>query len=436
MCSKKIEKIVETLILISVFILPNLGIWLCLSDINNPLSFCSYIRPGSELTSFLFVTGAGIWLLYRKQLFKRMAEIWKNNVLLIIFLLFSAISLFWSVDKTGTLYHLSIMAFTTILAVFIGTTYTSSRWFSYVFWFCGIIVVSSFELLLVFPNAAIMAEPHLGSWRGIFWHKNFTGSLMAMGNMIFLLYAVTSPQHQRGRIVVSAILYILSLVYIVFSLSATGVAIGLFLNIAVILLIAWNKMRRILTPRHYFFIGIFVILILVIATLNVSILFKLLNRESNLTGRIPLWSYLIDSTVNQHPFIGRGFGATWGQESFRRQVTQSQGWSFQITNGHNGFIDIFLNIGGVGLLLVLTIFIIALYRTWKYFSASDNLESVFPFLIVLYVLLSNLSVSFLMEFESFHWLLLITALTLTTEPIKRSLNSKLKQEPEGIAVLY
>lgn len=427
MLSKKLEKIVEFFVLISIFIIPNLGVWLCLNDVNNSLSFCTYKNPSYELSLYIIASGAGFWLLIRKRLFGIFIEKLKKNILIIIFCVYSIFSFFWSVYPIATLYQIFVMLFTTFLAVFIATYYTNNRWFSYLFWFFGIIIIASFELLLVFPHAAIMGDPNLGSWRGIFWHKNLSGSLMALGNMIFLLYAITSNKQQKGRIGICAILYILSLVYIFFSQSAAGIAIWLLLNIALVFLLVWGKFKKILSRKHYFILGGFVLFFLVIFILNINGILKVLSREPSLTGRVPLWSYLINDIASQQPVIGHGLGALWNQKSFLDQVTQSQGWEFQIPNGHNGFIDVLLDLGGVGLILVCAIFITAFYRTWKYYLASGTLESLFPFLLVLYVLLANLSISYLLEFESFHWMLLVSALFLTTLAPNKAQGSLIKQ---------
>ncbi|HLA04633.1 MAG TPA: hypothetical protein VJZ16_01490, partial [Syntrophales bacterium] len=108
------------------------------------------------------------------------------------------------------------------------------------------------------------------------------------------------------------------------------------------------------------------------------------------------------------------------------QTTLAQGWSFAITNGHNGFIDILLGLGIVGFLSVLVIYFITLYRTGKYFINESKFENSLPFLVIIYFLLSNLTISFFLEFESFHWILLVTALFLATPATKRENNPSIQ----------
>ena len=184
---KKLEKTAEIIVLATAFLLANKGVWLCLFDLNDPISFCSYGNAGSELPMLFFASCLAIGVLWYRGILRKLASTeWKNYKVLIFFILYAILSVSWTVHLTGTIYHILILIFSTILAVFIGTYFPLNRWSAILLWFSGITVILSFTLLIFFPNAAIMVEPHLGSWRGIYWHKNFTGSFMALANIVFL----------------------------------------------------------------------------------------------------------------------------------------------------------------------------------------------------------------------------------------------------------
>ena len=422
---KKFIKPAEIAVVILTILLSNRSIWLCLTDLNDPLSFCGYSNPGVDLLLYLFASLLAVWLLINTDRFERYKAKWRINFFILGFVLLCLLSLAWTVHLIGTIYHVLILIFTTFLASFLGVYFTSRKFLTILFWFASVTVLASWLLLLFFPNAAIMGDPHAGSWRGVFWHKNFTGSLMAFGTIIFLLYGFTATRHNTGRITVCVIGYLLSLVYTVFSKSAAGVAIWFGLSMAAVILFIWSKIRVRLTRPHYILIAALVLAIGLLAILNLDFVFGLVNRESTLTGRLPLWNYLI-SIASQRPILGRGFGAVWVVEEFQLQTTLAQGWSFAITNGHNGFIDILLGLGIVGFLSVLVIYFITLYRTGKYFINESKFENSLPFLVIIYFLLSNLTISFFLEFESFHWILLVTALFLATPATKRENNPSIQ----------
>jgi len=77
-------------------------------------------------------------------------------------------------------------------------------------------------------------------------------------------------------------------------------------------------------------------------------------------------------------------------------------------------MDILLGLGILGLALAVSLLTLALHRTGKYFVPDSTVANMLPLVIVVYFLLSNLSISFFLGIESFHWVLLITALFIST----------------------
>lgn len=403
-----------------VLLITNRSLWLCLTDYSDPLSFCAYQNINIELSLYLFTSLFTAWLMFRTGSVPGWLQKWKKNVLVLLFVIFASLSLLWTILPAATAYHVLLLWFTTFLASYIGVTYSNRNILAFLFWYAAITVTASYVLLLFFPSAAIMAEPHLGSWRGVYWHKNFTGSLMAFANSLFLLYGLTASAHEKGRIAISVILYLLSAIFTIFSKSAAGVIIWVSLDVLVLFILAWKKIRNRLTGRHYLIGGSALLLFALIAALNLNNLLGLLNRESSFTGRMPLWSHLYHEWISRHLLFGYGHDAFWYVEDHLHQVTLSQGWSFIINNGHNGFMDIALGLGVIGLALGLGVFVLAVYRSIKYLLTATEPASLVPLLLTAYFLLANLTISFFLWFESFHWLLLIIAIFVTTPPFSTS----------------
>ena len=71
----------------------------------------------------------------------------------------------------------------------------------------------------------------------------------------------------------------------------------------------------------------------------------LLGRRTDLTGRDKIWSGAIEQG-SQHPVLGAGYGGFWGLASGAdRRVGL-------VNQSHNGYIDVFLQTGAVGLALL------------------------------------------------------------------------------------
>jgi len=81
-----------------------------------------------------------------------------------------------------------------------------------------------------------------------------------------------------------------------------------------------------------------------------------LNRDVTLTGRTDLWKDLLKNDTD--PLIGVGYESFWlGKKA--EQIWEK--YSFHPTQAHNGYLETYLNLGSVGLLLLLGIVITA-YR--------------------------------------------------------------------------
>src|SRR5207302_5968847 len=82
-----------------------------------------------------------------------------------------------------------------------------------------------------------------------------------------------------------------------------------------------------------------------------------LGRNSTLSGRTILWARLLEVHIN--PILGTGFESFW----LGKRLDQLEGIFFFIPNeAHNGYLEVYLNLGLVGLLIVIAL-LIATY--WK-----------------------------------------------------------------------
>lgn len=411
---KAIDRALGISLLLLTILLANRGLWLCLTDVNDPESFCSYNYPGQELLFYFVGSCLATWLLIQNKMGRTFISQWMRNSILLLFIGLATISILWSVRPTTTLYYLLILLFSTILAAFFGAFFSSEQWLGLLAGTGAIIVVACVMLSLLFPQAVIMGPPHEGAWRGIYWHKNLTGSLMAFWNAVFLLWGLRTSRGPKWHVSASAILYLVSLVFVFISRSAAGIAIWAGLNAVILAILLWNKFRPLLKRRHYLWLGGTALIVFLLAVVNLDFIFGLLDRDINLTGRIPLWNYLLETAVKPKPLLGHGFSAIWDDREFRNHVTLAQGWPFIITNSHNGFIDVLLGVGTIGFILSILLLIVAFYRTGQHFLINRTVENLLPFVSVVYFLLTNLSTSFFLIMDSFHWILLITAIFLCT----------------------
>lgn len=415
---EKIYRTFELIIVGFILFITNRKTWLCVLEVNKPLFYCEYGSWISEIIVLLLLFLIMLLLLYEKGQTLQFINAWRWNWLILLFLFLGLLSYLWSILPLGTTQRVLQLTFSTILAAYLGYKYSDRSLLDILFWFFVVVTIASYLLVAVLPGAAIMSTyPHEGAWRGAFSHRNYLGSLAAFGNALAVLTFVVA-KNDRIRKIVAILLFLGTLVLIILSRSATGLVLMVFLNIIFVIAMGWIFIWNKLKPIFKSGIILSIIAMIILMVLNSGKLFSLIGRESTLTGRIPLWQYLINVVSNHNIVIGFGLGTIWNFLSFKEQAAADLGWEFQVVNGHNGYMDTLLYLGIVGLVLLIMISIQALVQTIARINKQKTIISIFPFLVVMYVLITNITISFFFEFETFHWVLLVSMLFLTNKDWK------------------
>ena len=102
-------------------------------------------------------------------------------------------------------------------------------------------------------------------------------------------------------------------------------------------------------------------------------------------------------------------------KSFRIQMQIRHGWPYQVYFADNGFFDILLNTGLVGLLLFMFSYLSYGLRSFRQAIRIKSWLYFFPLLTFLYILIGNLTYSFLLEVDQFVWMIFIIMAFITTE---------------------
>jgi len=402
----------EIILLFSAFLLTNLtaSVIVQFPDLSGQ-NWIAWARIVVSIIIFLVlqITLRSLWRPYLKA--------WEKQASLVAFLIYCFLTLIWTEYFEASVYELSLMLLATLLGVYISVRYAPREVINLLRYFGIFCTAASFLLLLFYPSLAQLNNPEYnGAWRGIFWHRNHLGSLMAYFSMLFLL-RLMMVRNDRLQFIFNTAFFILSTVLVVGSRSATGILIYFLLNGTLIMTFLWLKLRRRLLRKHYLAILITGGIAVVLSFLNLNFIFGLLGRESTLTGRVPLWTDLISRVWAQKPVFGYGFGALWNREEFRVSMQLRHGWAYPVLFSDNGYLDILLNTGLIGLLLFLAFFVVTGACCGKAFFKNTDLVSLFPLLTFVYVLLANISYSFLFELDQFVWMLLVIAAVLSASTL-------------------
>jgi O-antigen ligase len=196
-------------------------------------------------------------------------------------------------------------------------------------------------------QATDVAEPQLaGNWRGPFAHKNGAGAGMG----ILIIYGIYVCRSLNGAL--GALIIALAAVFLFFTESKSPIVLlPLVLLFSVILV-------RLRSPVAKFVAATSVPAIMAVLTIGsvqfgvVHALVEKLMSDPTFTGRNDIWQFTLEH-IAQRPIVGFGYQAFWGTSELVNSWTYLDSWGFRASDAHNGFLNIAVMTGLVGLALAL-----------------------------------------------------------------------------------
>lgn len=256
--------------------------------------------------------------------------------------------------------------------------------------------------------------------RGIFEHKNGLGAMMAL--------AILVDWHLPVRGTLAKIIRILWLcVYaslLVFANSVTA----LVACIATLgILYAVKKFRH----QYGLLVPVLTMVGLVCGTLFAAFrdeAMRVLGRSSDLTGRTDLWHWVI-IMIAKRPWLGYGYSSFWRGASDQSDVIEAHvGWS--PIYAHNGYLELMLSLGVLGLLLFLYFIGKGLRRAIAQAKRAERLQDLWPLAFLVFFLLHNLGECTILLQNNLEWALCI-AVVIRSDPRYQTVPQEEDPEPES-----
>jgi exopolysaccharide production protein ExoQ len=273
----------------------------------------------------------------------------------------------------------------------------------------GIVILLSIPVALFLPGYGIHpAQGDLsqlgGNWTGIFAHKNTFGPFMAWSAFIFLSLSLSIFHNNSGRLV-SWVGFALSCILVFLSGSA-GSLVNLLGIICLVFLSKFTKrthykLQVLLTVSLILLCGIISILILN----NGQIIASAVGKDLTFTGRIPMWSELLDY-IAQKPLLGYGFNGFWDSNQYGGVFRARWAWK-DVPHSHNGFIELLLALGLLGFLLFVVDFILEFIRAFREVYRANTVEDIVPMQFLLSFLIANMSEAKLLVSNNIYWIIYI-----------------------------
>ena len=404
MTTIKRQQMVGLFFIFSLFFLSNISAFINIIWLIPPLVIF-------ETFIWLLLAVTASFLLWKNNLYPIFIENLKRNWIILPFLIYTGLSIFWSIAWAISFYRWLILVFTFIAGAYLGLRYNLREFVNFLTGFGILILLMSSILVFFVPSIGVM-NYHIiqGAWKGIFWHKNHMGLFASFVNLLFLINLVEfSLVKGKGRIFFG-ILYLYSLFFIYQTDSVAAYFTTISIHGLIFLILIWRKFRRKIRSVHYLYFILILILITLFIFPNLDLVFGIFNRNTTLTGRMPMWAYLFETYLAKQPAFGYGINAFWYLSSHRIDMQLAASYPDQIVIADNGFIDILINTGYVGLILFSFMFLWIFGHSVRFAVKTQTISGFFPLVLMAFVLIANVSWSLIFENESFFMLLMICVL--------------------------
>jgi exopolysaccharide production protein ExoQ len=281
------------------------------------------------------------------------------SVALALLCLYAFATTLWSLDPGRTLAKAAQQTMICVsLAAAVLSARDPQRVLDWIKWLMVVVVLVNLMAVLSRPPGPIGHE-------GIYDHKNSLGAVMALA-LLFGLYSFT--RRRLVSLVVGAFLVAGSLMLLVASESKTSAGIAVLApSLSIVLYVLAKHVRVPLLVSWLVIQFVIVAGFLVIGTVldfQLSDVLTLAFGDETLTGRTHIWAFAVEQ-IAERPLLGYGYHGFWniGPESPR--FTAHIQFIHNMPHAHNGYLDLLINLGLVGLILFAVVFVLSFGRLMR-----------------------------------------------------------------------
>jgi len=206
------------------------------------------------------------------------------------------------------------------------------------------------------PSTATVNPDGVPGWRGDFIHKNGMAPFMLFAILMIAAFERRTAL-RGGMIVVAAVLVLMS------QSTTTATTALVILPLAFLL----RKITRSDVRQSSAIVAGSASAIVVFAFLIMTYLPSLLTfsgKDPTLSARTLIWARVL-TAASKRPFTGYGVGGVWINQGSEPTLTIMRGLGFTVFHSHNGFLEILIELGALGLvcfLVLLSSVVIGGYR--------------------------------------------------------------------------
>lgn len=325
------------------------------------------IDEGSPLNAsvFLALVLAGAAVLGQRRV--NWPAVLTENSWLLLFFLFAATSVLWADDPFLSLKRWIKGVGNLIMALIILTEPRPYQALGFVLRRLAYVLLPLSVLFIRYYPELGRAYDQTGApmFTGVTFQKNALGQLCLLSGVYFvweLLFRRLKAAGSEGRVPVPVSLIILPMLLWLLYMSQSATSRAALFGAACFLLAARLPffLQR---PRRILPVGLSVVAAIGLLEYALGIkewIIQQLGRNPDLTERTPMWEMLLQMAPNA--WVGAGYESFWSGERLR-VIWARMGNNF--IQAHNGYIDTYLNLGIIGVFLILIAILAGLLKAQK-----------------------------------------------------------------------
>ena len=253
------------------------------------------------------------------------------------------------------------------------------------------------------PILGIHGSDHPGAWKGVYGYKNLLGAIMVISSFTFFLLPNSNNKLQK---IYKWTGFTFGVILMLLSTSKTSVV-----SVVLFSALYFYRYFRFVGKTTVIFLDLFILIVSAAITLVLSNWTELLTgigRDPTLTGRTPMWGIALTRLMDR-PLLGFGRGAFWAPGSpYALEAGKAVAVGFVPPHGHNGFIDLALDVGLIGVTLFAISFVIAYFRALKLAYATLAPERMWYLAFLMFFFMNNMTESFMLFKTNIYWTLYLT----------------------------
>lgn len=329
---------------------------------------------------------------------KSVQSIFKDNPWLVLFTLYCGISILWSDYPLISMkrWFRSLGLLIMVLVVLTETeawetVKTMFRRCAYLMMPLSIILIKYFRNFGVYYGEGGGAE-----YCGVTTHKNHLGHLCYILGFYFIWELFVNRKNNRTIDVFINIVIIIMIIWLLRTANSATSLASLIVAIFMLMLLYTPIIRNNIKKLNVMIIGALFTIYILYLTIGSDFIFSSLGRDTTFTGRTELWNLCFQYAGN--PIIGVGYDTFWYGD--RLKIIWDRYWWHPI-QAHNGYLEIFLELGIIGLILVSGIILSAYKKIRKSINVNYKIGSYQ--LIFLFIFLLNNVTENAFHFAGLFW---------------------------------